>query len=137
MMDFFAGAGFQHGGIRHLTPKEACVFCRNGAILVDVRESYLNRFKRFDVPEFLLFPFSELKADFERLPAGRPLIFADACGLQSKEALICLLERNWPSPVANLAGGLVEWERDELPLVIDTGERLSGSCMCQLRPREK
>ncbi len=39
--------------------------------------------------------------------------------------------------IANMAGGLVEWERDGLPLKSDKSERLSGSCACMLRKREK
>jgi hypothetical protein len=34
-----------------------------------------------------------------------------------------------------MAGGLIEWERDGLPLVIDKSERITVSCMCQ--PRKK
>jgi hypothetical protein len=39
--------------------------------------------------------------------------------------------------VAGLAGGIVEWERDGLPLLLDNKARLSGSCMCQLKFRNK
>jgi hypothetical protein len=35
-----------------------------------------------------------------------------------------------------MAGGIVDWERDGLPLKTNIEERLSGSCMCQLKPRE-
>ncbi len=38
--------------------------------------------------------------------------------------------------VANMAGGIVDWERDGLPLTTDISNRLSGSCMCQLKARE-
>ena len=38
--------------------------------------------------------------------------------------------------VANMAGGIVDWERDGLPLTTDINNRLSGSCMCQLKARE-
>jgi len=41
------------------------------------------------------------------------------------------------SNLANLAGGIVDWERDGLPLRIDRTEQLDGSCVCQLRPRNK
>ncbi len=30
----------------------------------------------------------------------------------------------------------VDWDRDGLPLKTNFEERLSGSCMCQLKPRE-
>ena len=38
--------------------------------------------------------------------------------------------------IANLAGGIVDWERDGLPINTDITARLSGSCMCQLKPRD-
>jgi 3-mercaptopyruvate sulfurtransferase SseA len=38
--------------------------------------------------------------------------------------------------VANLAGGIVDWEKDGLPVSTDVTARLSGSCMCQLKLRE-
>jgi len=38
--------------------------------------------------------------------------------------------------VADMAGGIVDWERDGLPLTTEINSRLSGSCMCQLKPRE-
>ncbi len=37
--------------------------------------------------------------------------------------------------IANIAGGLVEWERDGLPVKINKSEHLTGSCMCMLRKR--
>lgn len=105
--------------------------------MVDVREAFMNRFKMFDVPEIIYCPYSILKETFRELPDGKPMIFADAAGLHSREAVIFVLENGYAGRVVNMAGGLVEWERDELPLVIDKSEKLSGSCMCQLRPREK
>jgi len=37
--------------------------------------------------------------------------------------------------VFNLAGGIVEWERDNLPLIIVYKARLSGLYICQIRYR--
>ena len=34
------------------------------------------------------------------------------------------------------SGGFVDWERDGLPVTPDISARLSGSCMCQIKPRE-
>jgi rhodanese-related sulfurtransferase len=133
----FANTGFHSGGVFNLTPKQAYALCRKGAVLVDVREAELNRFKMFDVPEVVYCPLSMLAETCGQLPAGRPLIFADAAGLHSREAVVLLMEKGIADRIANLAGGLIEWERDELPLVIDKTEKLSGSCMCQLRPRGK
>ena len=65
----------------------------------------------------------------------KPLIFADASGIHSKEAVKFLMDKVFCNRIANMTGGLIEWEQDELPLIIDKNQKLSGSCMCQLRPR--
>jgi hypothetical protein len=56
--------------------------------------------------------------------------------LRSHEVMEFLLLKGFTN-IANLAGGIVEWEQDGLPLKIDITEQLSGSCVCQLRPRNK
>lgn len=137
MNDFFKDVGFLNEGIRNLTPRQALSLCQKGAVLIDVREDYMNRFKMFDVPEVIFCPYSILEESLEELPSDRLLIFADAAGLHSREAVLLAMKKGMADRIANLAGGLVEWERDEMPLRIDKGEKLSGSCMCQLRPREK
>ncbi len=129
--------GFASGGIWNLTPRDAMKQCGKGSILIDVREEYMNRFKMFDVPNVIFYPNSMLVEAYADLPADKPLIFADAAGIHSKEAVTFLIGKGLGGRVANLAGGLVEWERDGLPLIVDKNERLSGSCMCMLRPREK
>jgi len=35
-----------------------------------------------------------------------------------------------------MARRIVDWERDGLPLKANIEDRLSGSCKCQLKPRE-
>ena len=137
MCHVFKNIGFESGGIRNVTPRQALELCRNGALLVDVREADLNRFKMFDVPEIIYCPYSILEETFNNLPADKPIIFADAAGLHSREAVILAIKKGIEDRVANLAGGLIEWERDEMPLIVDKSEKLSGSCMCQLRQRKK
>ncbi len=129
---------FQSGKekIKHLTPAEAAEACAQGALLVDVREDYMNAFKTFDVPEIIRCPYSKIEHTYQQLPKSRFLIFADAAGIHSKASVEFLTEKGYEK-IANMAGGLIEWERDGLPLVINKTERLTGSCMCQLRQREK
>lgn len=121
----------------NVTPHQALALCQKGAVIIDVREEAICRFKMFDVPQVIYCPFSMLEETYLYLPEEKPMIFADAAGLHSKEAVKLLVAKGLAGRIANLAGGLVEWERDELPLVIDKSEKLSGSCMCQLRPRNK
>ena len=135
MNSLFDNYGFLSCGILHVSPREAFELCRKGAVIVDVREEYLSNFKNFDVPEILFFPISRLVQKLSELPQDKYLIFADTVGLRSKEALVLLKDKGYVK-IANMAGGIVDWERDGLPLKKNVEERLSGSCMCQLKPRE-
>jgi len=134
---FFRNIGFQSAGFLNLTPREAYEEAKeNNAIIVDVRETSLINYKQFDVPNVIFAPNSELKNYFSKLPTDQPLIIADSAGLRSREAMLFLLNKGYLN-IANLAGGIVEWERDGLPLKIDEGEALMGACVCRLRPRKK
>jgi rhodanese-related sulfurtransferase len=127
--------GFIAHGVLNLTPKESYELCKKGAIIVDVRESYMNNFKMFNVGKVLYLPYSELSKSYKDLPIDKPLIFADAVGLKSRESVL-FMETHGYENVANMVGGIVDWERDGLPINTDITTRLSGSCMCQLKPRE-
>lgn len=137
MSEGFRATGFISSGFLNLTPSEAYVEAtENGAVIVDVREERLTGYKCFDVPEVIYMPGSRLFEDYMALPAGIPLILADSVGLRSHEAMEFLIGRGLKN-IANLAGGIVEWEHDGLPVKIDRSEQLDGSCVCQLRPRHK
>jgi sulfur dioxygenase len=136
MNNLFENYGFFSCGILNVSPYEAFELCGKGAIIVDVREAYLNNFKNFDVSQILFFPISKLVLEFSELPKEKYLIFADTVGLRSKEAVVFLKENGFIK-IANMAGGIVDWDRDGLPLKTNIEDRLSGSCMCQLKPRER
>jgi rhodanese-related sulfurtransferase len=127
--------GFVIDGIWHLSPSDCFKLCKQNAVIVDVREEYMNSFKMFDVDEIIYCPFSNLMDRIKQLPDDKLLIFADASGLKSKESVQLMNEKGFIN-IANMAGGLVEWERDGLPLKTDKTNRLRGSCMCQLKFRD-
>lgn len=133
----FKQQGFACNGYRNFTPNIAYQECLNGAILVDVREKSLTGYKQFDIPVVIFLPLSQLKLEYNKLPTNKPLIFADSVGLRSSEAMQFMKTTTYGSNIANLAGGLVEWEHDNLPITLNKQEQLDGSCMCQLRPRHK
>jgi rhodanese-related sulfurtransferase len=108
MNSLFDNIGFMSCGILNVSPKEAFELSRKGAIIVDVREDYLNNFKNFDVLEILFFPISKLVQKSSELPQDKYLIFADTVGLRSKEAVVFLNDKGWKK-VANMAGGIVDW----------------------------
>ena len=80
MKTFEHNTGFYAHGVLNLTPKVSFELCKEGAIIVDVRESYLNNFKLFLVDKVIYLPLRELERSYQELPAGQPLIFADAVG---------------------------------------------------------
>jgi rhodanese-related sulfurtransferase len=133
--NFEQNNGFFAHGVLNLTPKESFELCKAGAIIVDVRESYMNNFKMFLVEKVISLPYSALSNSYQDLPADLPLIFADAVGLKSHKGVLFMNAHGYEN-VANMAGGIVDWERDGLPLTTDISNRLSGSCICQLKKRE-
>lgn len=133
----FLNHGFVSSGFLNLSAKEAYKeAAENNAIILDVRETRLIGYKNFDVPEVIHLPFSILAEEYHKLPTNVPLIIADSVGLRSHEAMVLLQSKGFTN-IANLAGGIVDWEHDGLPLRKDITEQLDGSCICQLKPRHK
>ena len=129
--------GIFQSGFLNLSASEAYKEAtENNAIIIDVREIRLTGYKRFGVPTVINIPNSTLSENYKSLPVDIPIIVADSVGLRSHEAMEFLLKKGYTN-IANLAGGIVDWERDGLPLRIDKTEQLDGSCVCQLRPRHK
>jgi len=128
-------AGMEINGIKHLSPKEALELCKKGVIMVDVRENYMNSFRQFDLNNCIILPLSQLKENPALLSKEKYYILADAVGLRSKEAVELLIGLGYTN-IANLSGGIVDWERYGLPAKVNNRYRLTGSCKCQLKPRE-
>lgn len=139
MTSVYSSKSFRNGyyahGVLNLTPKDSYDLCQKGAIIVDVRESYMSSFKMFRIKNIIYLPFSDLEQSYMQLPADKPLIFADSVGLKSRESVLFMKDHGYQN-IANLAGGIVDWESDGLPVTTDKSYRLTGSCMCQLKPRE-
>jgi len=118
------------------TPREAYQRCLEGTVILDIRPEILCALKQFDVPDVIYCPWQEVGQYLDRLPENREIIVADSSGSHSREVLNLLSAKGF-SRIAGLAGGMVEWERDGMPLLVDNQARLSGSCMCQLKFRDK
>ena len=136
METIFSNIGLHIDGIIHLSPNEAFKVLKSDAILLDVRENYETIGKTFGVENVIYLPKSEFLEKFNELPKDKPLVIADSVGLRSKKIYI-FLANNGFSNLANLNGGIVDWEKDGLPMNIDKGEMLTGSCLCQLRPKKR
>ena len=133
--NYFGDKGFESRGVLNITPYEAYALCNDGAIIIDVRENYHSFLHEFDVPQLFYCPLSELQAHIDKIPGDIPVIIADAAGLKSIEAVKLLIDNGFRN-VANLAGGMLEWNREAVPVKTDKTRRISGSCMCMLKYRE-
>jgi rhodanese-related sulfurtransferase len=136
MTDYFKNRGLRIEGMVHISGAEALSEIRNGALLVDLRAPIETDYKKFDVPEVLYIPAPEFNVRQGELPRDRPLIIADSVGLGSKAAVRDLTARGFTN-VANLNGGILDWEHDGMPIRIDQSKKLSGSCTCRLKPQGK
>lgn len=135
MNSYFEGKGLRIGGLAHISGQEALEALRQGALLVDLRLTIETDYKKFDVPEVLYLQYEELASRLSEIPQDRPVIVADSVGLRSREAVEFLIKQGYTN-VANLNGGILDWERDGMPVIIDPNKQLSGSCTCRLKPRK-
>ncbi|PKP11626.1 MAG: hypothetical protein CVU09_01995 [Bacteroidetes bacterium HGW-Bacteroidetes-4] len=122
-------------GLNHITGSEFLKLPAENIIFIDVRPEYM-RSKLFDVPNLLNYSYTEIEDRLNDIPPDSILVIADAVGIRSKEVAIKLLKAGF-NKVYNLVGGIVEWERNHLPVISDKSKVLSGSCMCQLKVRNK
>lgn len=129
MNDLFEGKAIRTNQMYNLSPLQASRLCNEGAILVDIRQAHLNRYKFFDVPSLIFCPLEELPALHKLLPSGKPLIIADASGIFSPAAVRMLMENGFSGQCANLSGGLVEWEHAGLPVKINYNQRIAGQLL--------
>jgi rhodanese-related sulfurtransferase len=133
-MGFLPSQGLLIQGLLYLSPRESLAAIEHGAVLVDLRAPDDVALKRFDVKHLIYMPYCDLKTGYARLPMARPLVLADSVGLRSKEALRFLREHGYVD-VASLIGGIVDWQREGLPIHVDGF--FTGQCACQLRPSNR
>jgi rhodanese-related sulfurtransferase len=117
--------GYLSNGVINLSPRQSYDLSRKGAVIVDVRESYMNSFKMFNVEKVIYMPFSGLQKSYPDLPVDKPLIFADVNGSKSRESVLFMYSKGYEN-VASMAGGMDAWEREGLPLTNGKSVRTPG-----------
>jgi rhodanese-related sulfurtransferase len=131
MKEYFHNFGFEIDGMLHLTGKQALECLQQGAVLVDLREEFETGIKDFDIPVKLFCPLTDFDTIIVNLPKDQPIILADCVGIHSKEAVAHLMAQGFQM-VANLIGGIYEWERSGLPMK-KPDNSISGQCPCVFR----
>lgn len=133
MMKDIQQLGFEIQGLHHLTGKDFLKIRPDRAVLLDVRLRYeLSRM--FDVENLLYCPYPEVQSRWTELPKEVILVVADAAGLRSKTVALMLMDLGFKK-VCNLAGGIVDWEREGNPVTKNKERSFAGPCMCQLKNR--
>lgn len=136
MPDLFHRLDMQSQGVLSVTPREANELVKEGAFLVDLRDTDYIDYKAFDVDHVIILPMSVFEEQVKNLDPGGYYILADSSGIKSHNYVEKMRNLGY-THVASMSGGFVEWERDGMPVRVDVHERLTGACACQLRPRER
>ena len=136
MKEHFFNKGIEINGILHLSPKEAFDVINKNTCIIDIRSDFEIAGKKIKGTEIIYIPYALLKEKYNDLSIDKIYIVVDAVGMRSKEAVMFLMEKGF-TKIANLNGGIVDWEKDELPIKIDADELLTGSCLCQLKQKKK
>lgn len=100
-------------GIPQVTPREAQAKQAEGAQLVDVREP--NEWSAGHIAGATLIPLGALGARVGELDRSREHVLVCRSGNRSQTAARILRESGF-GQVENMAGGMLEWERQNLPV---------------------
>ena len=98
-----------------LTPTEAAALLAgpDAPLLIDVREE--GEWNEVRIPGAMLIPLSQFVARQDEIPVGRALIMQCRSGGRSGQAALALRTAGRTN-VANLAGGITDWEAAGLPV---------------------
>ena len=100
------------------TPRQVAELLGNASIqLIDVREDYEYEVGR--IGGALHIPLAELPTQAERIERDRPVVFYCRSGSRSAMAASAFDGAGYESH--NMAGGLLDWEADGLPMDPDDG----------------
>ena len=129
--------GFVISGLPFVTPKEAYELCSHGAMMVDLRGEYLRAYKAFKIKNVYHAPLEKIVELLSTYSKKAVIICAETSSSEKSKIIIKEMLAIGYENIYILAGGFLEWERDGFPIVEDKNHRLTGSCVCQLKPRKK
>lgn len=97
-----------------VSPQEAFERITAGAVLIDVREQ--DEWETMHVAASKLIPLGSVADRLAEIPRNRDIILICRSGRRSGEAQATLIERGYDR-VANLAGGILAWDKAGLPSI--------------------
>jgi rhodanese-related sulfurtransferase len=122
---------FNLPGVVHIEPKHAVIeLTDSDAFIVDIREDEELDIVQFDTTQLIHMPMSSIMDNFVTLPKDKPLIIACNNGIRSTK-IVNLLNIQGFTNAVNLDGGIAQWYRDTLPIIVKTHEEHNhGGCGC-------
>lgn len=117
-----------------LSPREAFKYLQENAAILDIRPEYEICYRTFDVPQVIYLSYNSYRDNYHIIPKDMPIIVADIVGIRCAEVARFLMTQGY-GQVAYIAGGIVEWDHDGLPLLKDIDYELVGGCACRLHPQ--
>lgn len=130
----FSGKGITIGQVTCLTSVETFELCRQGAVLVDIRKEYETTYKKFDVETLINIPKDLLENNLDQLDKSKQIIVADSAGNSTKTVAIFLMKNGFEN-VASLIGGMMEWHRDKMPVLINNKAELATPKFYDSKPK--
>ena len=110
----WAPLAYTFGGIWEIQP-EALEEHRSGVQIIDVREPHEFNDSLGHIGDARLLPLSQLPARIGEIDADRPVVTVCRSGARSAQAA-ALLQKCGIADVANLAGGMLRWRAQSLPV---------------------
>lgn len=135
---FFFGASQakaqQAATLEQVGPVKATLMVRNGALMVDVRETDEVAELAYDVENIVNVPLSELENRLSEIPKDKEVVLACRTGNRSGQAADILAKHGYTNLV-NLEGGIVAWQEKSLPTI--TGGKSTKKAACCPNPNSK
>ena len=117
----------QMASLENVSPIRAKLMVRNGALMVDVRETDEVAALAYDVENIVNIPLSVIANRLSELPKDKQLVIACRSGNRSKKAAAILMENGFTNLV-NLDGGMIAWQAKNLAVIKDGKSTAKASC---------
>ncbi|HUW05103.1 MAG TPA: rhodanese-like domain-containing protein [Williamwhitmania sp.] len=117
-------------GVQHISPIAAFKLLEaNSALLLDIREPEEMEIICFDISGTINIPISTIADSFTQLPKDKLIIVASNSGTRGAKVANLLLYQGY-TQVLNLDGGISQWHKDKLSVLINGTKFSPGGCSC-------
>jgi len=103
---------------------------KEGALIVDVRNSSEVENVTFDVPNYINIPLNELEDRINEIPKDKEIVMVCRSGERSIKTTYFLMNAGYKN-VSNMRDGIIKWASKGFPIKGNVDELLNGdSCDC-------